>query len=201
MRRTRRSPWLVPLGAACAIALLTAVPCGAQADAGLLARGQDREISTAYDASSDRTEVTLTLLLPGRGGTAPQTRLTFTAQFKGREAGAGPTTFSVRTHFTPRADPRRRDPRTLIDDRDLLFELDPHTSTGIRLYLYAANYGYGGFVPPGDEVPVAFFTLSAAELRALSVTSVITGRAVGHEFALEPAQLEALREFAHRAIR
>jgi len=133
--------------------LLLAVPCAAQIDAGLLARGHDRELTSAYDASSNRGEVTLTLIPPGSGGLAAQATLTFTAQFRGREPGAGTTSFFVRTHYTPRADPRRRDPRTLVEDRNLIFELDPHTDTGIRLFLYAANYGYAGFVPPGDEVP------------------------------------------------
>jgi len=181
--------------------LLLAVPCAAQIDAGLLARGHDRELTSAYDASSNRGEVTLTLIPPGSGGLAAQATLTFTAQFRGREPGAGTTSFFVRTHYTPRADPRRRDPRTLVEDRNLIFELDPHTDTGIRLFLYAANYGYAGFVPPGDEVPVAFFTLSPAELRALAVPRAIGGRALGSEFSLEPAQLEALRDFVHRTVR
>jgi hypothetical protein len=183
------------------VSLLAAMPCHAQIDAGLLARGRDREITTAYDAFANRTEITLTLVPPALGGTAPQATLMFTAQFRGREPGPGTTSFFVRTHYTPRADPRRRDPRTLVADRDLVFELDPHTDSGIRLFLYAANYGYAGFVPPGDEVPVAFFTLTPAELRALAVPRAISGRALGSEFSLEPAQLEALREFVHRTVR
>ena len=183
------------------VLLLLALPCDAQIDAGLLARVRDREIATAYDASSNRTEITLTLVLPGAGGTAPQATLMFTARFRGREPAPGTTTFFVRTHYTPRADPRRRDPRTLVADRDLIFELDPHTDSGIRLFLYAANYGYAGFVPPGDEVPLAFFTLTPAELRALAIPHAISGRALGSDFSLEPAQLEALREFVRRTVR
>src|SRR5262245_677777 len=184
--------WLRAVARGAAFVVLAA-PCAAQIDAGLLARGRDREMTTTYDASADRTEITLTLVPPGVGGMAPQATLMFTARFRGREPGPGSASFFVRTHFMPRADPRRRDPRTLVADRDLVFELDPHTESGIRLFLYAANYGYAGFVPPGDEVPVAFFTLSPAELRALAVPRVISGRALGSEFSLEPAQLEALR--------
>jgi hypothetical protein len=185
----------------CAALLLLAIPCEAQIDAGLLAHVRDREIASTYDASANRSEITLTLVLPGAGGTDPQASLMFTAQFRGREPGPGTTSFFVRTHYTPRADPRRRDPRTLVADRDLIFELDPHTQSGIRLFLYAANYGYAGFVPPGDEVPLAFFTLTPAELRALAVPRAISGRALGSDFSLEPAQLEALREFVHRTVR
>ena len=88
-----------------------------------------------------------------------------------------------------------------VEGRDLIFELDPHTNSGIRLYLYAANYGYAGFVPPGDEVSLAFFTLTPAELRALAVPHAITGRALGSEFALDQGQLGAIREFVQRTVR
>jgi hypothetical protein len=175
--------------------------CAGQIDAGLLAKGRDGEIATFYDAASGRTDVTLTLVLPDRGGLGAQATLMFTAQFRGREPRADTTSFYVRTHFTPRSDPRRRDPRTTIDGRDLIFELDPHTESGIRLYLYAANYGYAGFVPPGDEVPLAFFTLTAAEMRALAVPRAIAGRALGSEFALTAEQLLAIREFVNRTVR
>jgi hypothetical protein len=185
----------------CGALLLVAVPCSGQIDAGLLARVRDREMTSTYDASSNRSQITLTLVLPSISGSDPQATLMFTAQFRGREPELGTTSFFVRTHYLPRADPRRRDPRTLVGDRDLIFELDPQTKTGIRLFLYAANYGYGGFVPPGDEVPLAFFTLTPAELRALAVPHAISGRALGSEFSLEPAQLDALREFVHRTVR
>ena len=144
------SSWRCILGAFSVAFVLHSSPSAAQIDAGLLAKGRDREIATFYDASSNRTDVTLTLVLPGRGSSAPQSTMTFTARFPGRTPGAGATQYFVRTHFMPRADPARRDPRTSLEGRDLTFELDPDTSSGIRLYFYAGNYGYAGFVPPGD---------------------------------------------------
>jgi hypothetical protein len=108
-------------------------------------------------------------------------------------------TLSVRAHFTPRADPAERDPRTGTEGRELIFRLDPHTKTGITLYLYARSWGYPGFVAPGGEIPVAFFGLTAAELQALRAARAITGRALGSDFLLAPDQLTALGEFA-RAI-
>ena len=189
------------LGAFSLAFLLHPSPSAAQIDAGLLAKGRDREIATFYDASSNRTDVTLTLVLPGRGGSAPQSTMMFTAQFPGRTPGAGATQYFVRTHFMPRADPARRDPRTSLEGRDLTFELDPHTNSGIRLYFYAGNYGYAGFVPPGDEVSLAFFTLTPAELKALAIPHAITGRALGSEFALDQGQLGAIREFVQRTVR
>ena len=195
------SSWRRLLGAFGIAFFMHAAPSEAQIDAGLLAKGRDREIATVYDASSNRTDVTLTLVMPGRGGSGPQSTMMFTAQFPGRTPGAGAMQYFVRTHFMPRADPARRDPRTTIEGRDLIFELDPHTNSGIRLYLYAANYGYAGFVPPGDEVSLAFFTVTPAELRALAIPHAITGRALGSEFALDQGQLDAIREFVQRTVR
>ena len=201
MTAPTRPSWHYAIAAFSVVFFAPLAPSAAQIDAGLLATGRDREIATAYDTSSNRTDVTLTLVLPGRSGSAPQATMMFTAQFPGRTPAPGATHYFVRTHFTPRADPARRDPRTSVEGRDLIFELDPHTSSGIRLFLYASNYGYSGFVPPGDEVSLAFFTLTAAELRALAVPQAITGRALGSEFALDQGQLGAIREFVQRTVR
>ena len=127
--------------------------------------------------------------------------LDFLGQFAGREPAPGTTTLTVRTHFTPRADPRVRDPRTGADGKELVFRLDPHTDNGITLYLFSRSYGYAGFVAPGDEIPVAFYGLTAAELRALSTARAITGRALGMDFSLAPDQLASIAEFARRALR
>jgi len=197
----RRRSRAVAFAVASLVPLCAAAPSAAQIDAGLLARAHDREIATAYDSSSGRTNITLTLVLPGPRGLGPQATLMFTGEFPGREPASGATQFSVRTHITPLSDPRRRDPRTLVEGRDLIFELDPQTDTGIRLYLYAANYGYGGFVAPGDEVPLAFFALTSAELRALAVSRDISGLALGSEFVLTAGQLDAIREFVRRTVR
>jgi len=52
-----------------------------------------------------------------------------------------------------------------------------------------------------DEVSLAFFTLTPAELRALAVPHAITGRALGSDFALDQGQLGAIREFVQRTVR
>lgn len=173
----------------------------AQIDAGVLAKVRDRELAVSYDAPANRTEVRLTLAPSGTGGDLPPIVLDFLGQFPGREPAPGATSLAVRTHFTPRADPRVRDPRTGADGKELIFRLDPHTTSGITLYLFSRNYGYAGFVPPGDEVAVAFYGLTAAELRALTTARAITGRALGADFSLAADQLDSIAEFARRAVR
>ena len=180
-------------------ALLGAPPSGQ--DAGLLAKSRDREISENYDSAANRTEVRLSLAPSGTGGNASAATLIFTAQFTGRTPTSAATILTVRTHITARSDPRARDPRTGTEGRDLLFNIDPHTTSGITLYLYPASWGYPGFVAPGGEIPVAFFTLTLAELKALSTARAITGRAVGSDFSFAPDQLAALAEFAKRVLR
>jgi hypothetical protein len=191
------------VAAAVAIASVTGVwlpaPAAGQVDAGLLAKGADREIDVSYDASANRTDVRLTLA-PAVNGTAPAVTLVFTGQFAGRTLGSAPTRLAVRTHITPRSDPRTRDPRTGAEGRDLIFHLDPETGSGITLYLYATSFGYPGFVAPGDEVTVAFFDFRPAELRAMSVARSVSGRALGSDFTLAADQLDAVREFTRRVV-
>ena len=175
-------------------------PVAAQIDAGLLAPGRDRDIAASYDTSANRTEIRLTIAPSGSGGPSTVT-LVFVARFPGQTPAASEATYSVRTHFTPRADPADRDPRTGSEGRELIFRLDPHTTSGVTLYTYASSWGYPGFVAPGGEIPVAFFSLTAADLRALSTARAITGRALGSEFALAPDQLAAIGEFAKRVVR
>jgi hypothetical protein len=202
------TPTIALSGSLIAAAILLAGPIvrsaefpTSQIDAGLLAKVRDRELTVSYHAPSNRTEVRLTLAPSGIGGNAPAVILDFLGNFAGRDPAPGATDLAVRTHFTPRSDSRTRDPRTGSDGRELVFHLDPHTTNGITLYLFARSWGYAGFVAPGDEIPVAFFGLSAAELRALSTARTITGRALGAEFSLAPDQLEAVAAFARRAVR
>ena len=183
------------------VASMVTTPVAAQIDAGLLARARDREIVASYDAPTNRTDVRLTLAPTGTGGDAPPVTLMFVGQFPGRDPRPDGTALVVRTHITPRADPRERDPRTGADGKELLFRIDPHTTNGITLYLFSRSYGYGGFVAPGDEIPVAFYSLSAAELKALSTARAITGRALGSEFSLAPDQLTAIADFSRRVLR
>lgn len=187
-------------GLVSAAASLVTAPVAAQIDAGLLARARDREIVAKYDAPANRTDVQLTLAPTGTGGDAPPVTLMFVGQFPGRAPRPDGTALSVRTHITPRADPRARDPRTGADGKELIFHIDPHTANGITLYLFSQSYGYGGFVAPGDEITVAFYPLTAAELKALTAARVITGRALGSDFSLAPDQLAAIADFGRRVI-
>jgi len=180
---------------------IPSAPLLAQIDAGLLAKARDRELSETFDASANRTEVRLSLLPSGTAGNAPTATLVFVAQFTGRTPTPEATTLTVRTHITARSDPRMRDPRTGTEGRDLTFNIDPHTPSGITLYLYPTSWGYPGFVAPGGDIPVAFFAMTVAELKALGTARAITGRAVGSDFSFAPDQLEALVAFAKRVLR
>ena len=193
--------WLCGVAVVAGAATVLTTSVAAQIDAGLLAKVRDRELAVNYDASANRTDVRLTLAPSGTGGDLPPIVLDFLGQFPGREPAVGATSLAVRTHFTPRADPRVRDPRTGADGKELVFRLDPHTTNGITLYLFSRNYGYAGFVPPGDEVAVAFYGLTAAELRAITTARAITGRALGADFSLAADQLESIADFARRAVR
>jgi hypothetical protein len=170
----------------------------AQIDAGLLASARDREVTETFDSSANRTTVSLAIVPSGTGGEPAGIAMMFIAEFPGRTRSAGSAALSVRTHITARSDPRERDPRTGAEGRELIFRLDPHSSNGITLYLYARSWGYPGFVPPGGEIPVAFFSMTPAELQALRAARAITGRALGSEFLLAPDQLAAIGDFARR---
>src|SRR5262245_34542320 len=141
------------------------------------------------------------MLPSGPGVNTATATLVFVSQFTGRTPTPAGTTLTVRTHITARSDPRTRDPRTGTEGRDLTFNIDPHTASGITLYLYPTSWGYPGFVAPGGDIPVAFFAMSVAELKALSTARAITGRAVGSDFSFAPDQLAALAEFAKRVVR
>jgi hypothetical protein len=191
--RSSRLTAVVALGCA-----LWPAGAGAQIDAGLLAKTRDREITETFDSTANRTTVTLALVPSGTGGEPSGIVLMLIGEFPGRTFTPGTATFTARAHITPASDPRERDPRTGTEGRELIFRLDPHTNSGITLYLYARSWGYPGFVPTGGEIPVAFFTMTRAELQALRAARAITGRALGSEFLLAPDQLTAIGEFARR---
>jgi hypothetical protein len=191
----RASARLTTVALVCALwpAVLTA-----QIDAGLLTKIRDRQITETFDSTANRTTVTLALVPSGAGGEPAGIVLMLIAEFPGRTLTPGTATFTARAHITAKSDPRERDPRTGTEGRELIFRLDPHTNSGITLYLYARSWGYPGFVPTGGEIPVAFFTIAPAELQALRAARAITGRALGSEFLLAPDQLTAIGEFARR---
>ena len=170
----------------------------AQIDAGLLANARDRQVTETFDSTANRTTLSLAIVPSGTGGEPAGVVIMFVAEFPGRTLTPGSATFTARAHITARSDPRERDPRTGSEGRELIFRIDPHTTSGITLYLYARSWGYPGFVPPGGEIPVAFFTMTPAELQALRAARAITGRVLGSEFLLAPDQLAAIGDFARR---
>ena len=195
---TARRPSLTGPVLATLSCVFWATAAHSQIDAGLLANVRDRQITETFDSSANRTIVNLSIVPSGAAGEPSGVVIMFVGEFPGRTLTAGSATFTARAHITARSDPRERDPRTGTEGRELIFRLDPHTSTGITLYLYARSWGYPGFVAPGGEIQVAFFTLTHAELQALSTARAITGRVLGSEFLLAPDQLAAIGDFARR---
>jgi hypothetical protein len=166
-----------------------------QVDAGYLANWKDREIRVDYNASTNQTSVFLALA-PGEGAAQgrPPVLLVFQAQAPGREVLEPPANVIVSAYAGPLSDPRVARPVTMR------FSIDEGTDQGLTLPFFGANWGVFSFVPPGADIPVVRFTLTAAEIRALAVARTISGAAIGYEFALSGAQVEAIRAFA-RSVR
>jgi hypothetical protein len=160
-----------------------------QIDAGQLSRRQDLEIKSVYQADVNRTRVMLTLL---PGGSALS--MVFEAQFAGRSTAGTLIRLEVSAYAGPRSDPRR------VRPGDLRFILDPDSRQGVTLYFMGSELGYVGFIPPGDEIPVARTMLSAPELRAIAAATDVRGEAIGYSFSLSEAQLKALGTFTDRVL-
>jgi hypothetical protein len=77
----------------------------------------------------------------------------------------------------------------------LTFHVDPLAPDGITLFFFPDSWDYPGFAGAGNEIPVAFFSLTAADLRALAIAQSLSGSVLWTEFVLTPAQLEALATF------
>jgi len=184
-------------------ALLIATPVGigvaaAQIDAGFLAPVTDLKETTTYLSSENATAVSLALTPPEPNG-GPGITLIFRARFNGRNADpdrlAG---IVVRAHYRLYSDDRVRSFQALGTTHRLHMNLDAANGPGISLDFFPTNWGYGGFAPPGDEIPVAYFAVTVDDLRALALATSVSGNVLWTDFTMTSAELDALRTFTKR---
>jgi hypothetical protein len=179
---------------------LGASPALAQMDAGYLANVEDGKITVTYSDTGNRTEVALALVPPsppeGSGIT-----LVFRATFQ------GPTTdparlsgITLRAHYRVMSDDRPRTAQAMTESHALRLTIDPGDPTGVTLQFFPGNWGYGGFTAPGDEIPVAWFDVTPAELRALAVARAVSGHVLWTDFSLTADQVVALRMYAREVV-
>jgi hypothetical protein len=120
----------------------------------------------------------------------------FRARFNGRNVDpdrlAG---IVVRAHYRLHSDDRVRSFQALGNTHRLHMSLDADAGPGITLDFFPTNWGYAGFSPPGDEIPVAFFAVTVDELRALALAKSVTGNVLWTDFRLTPEEIDALRAF------
>jgi hypothetical protein len=172
----------------------------AQIDAGYLADVEDLKLTTAYSSLDDRTDVSLALALGGRAGGTGVTMM-LRARFDGRKVDVERLSQVIaRAHYRVLSDDRTRASRALSDSHALRMNLDSPDPSGISLAFFPATWGYFGFTAAGDEIPVAYFSMTPADLRALSVARTVTGHVLWTDFVLTPAQLERLRMFANQVL-
>lgn len=169
---------------------------GAQIDAGYLGPLTDGRTASSYSNATRRTERTLTLVPTDPAG-GPGISLVLTASFEGRTPSADtPIEFSLRAHYGLHSDDRVRGAQARVEPHRLTLDIDPGSRDGIRLAFFPTSWGYGGFAPPGGEIPVAFFSLTAADVRALALAHTVEGSVLWTDFRLSEQELDALRQFA-----
>jgi hypothetical protein len=167
-----------------------------QVDAGYLADVRDLKTTVTYASADDRTDVSLALVPPVPSG-GPGITLIFRARLRGRSVDpAQLDEIVVRAHYTIHSDDRRRTVGALATSHQLQIRIDPQDAGGISLAFYPATWGYFGFAAPGDEIPVAFFSVTPADLRALALAHVVAGEVLWTRFSLTPEEIAALRQFA-----
>lgn len=178
-----------------------------QADAGYLANVRDLEITVTRSASENVTDVSLGLApptastTPGPATGASGVTLLFRARFKGQTVDADRLAgIVVRAHYRAFSDDRVRSAQALDRSQQLHMSLDPQDPNGIGLDFFPASWGYFGFTPPGDEIPVAFFTVTPEDLRALSIARAVTGEVLWTKFTLTRAELDALAKFTRQVL-
>jgi hypothetical protein len=170
----------------------------AQIDAGFLASVIDLKETTTYLSGENATEISLALVPPEPKG-GPGITLVFRARFNGRNVDPDRLVgIVVRAHYRLYSDDRVRSFQALGNTHRLHMDLDAQGDDGIALDFFPTNWGYGGFTAPGDEIPVAYFATTNQDLRALSVAKTVTGNVLWTDFAMTPAELDALRAFARR---
>ena len=195
----RRGRLIFTLAAAlCAATSPGAATAWAQIDAGFLASITDLKETTTFLSGDNATEVTLALTPPEPGG-GPGITLMFRARFKGRTVDpdrlAG---IVVRAHYRLYSDDRVRSAQALGNSYRLHMDLDAQGDRGIALDFFPTNWGYGGFAPPGDAIPVAYFAVTNDDLRALSFAKTVTGNVLWTDFAMTAEEMDALRAFTRR---
>jgi hypothetical protein len=171
-----------------------------QIDAGYLARVADLNTTVHYSAAEDRTDVSLALVPPVPAG-GPGITMIFRARFRGRSVDVTRLEDIVlRAHYALHSDDRRRSAGAILNSPTLHLNIDPADSNGIQLDYFPATWGYSGFSAPGDEIPVAFFAVTPAELRAMSIATAITGDVLWTRFFLTAEEIEAINEFARTVL-
>jgi hypothetical protein len=172
----------------------------AQIDAGHLADVRDLQMAVTYLNVENRTDVVLSLV-PAQPTTGPGVTLVFRARFPGRTIDVNRLSeIVVRAHYRVMSDDRARSARAINGIEAMHMNLDPRQPGGVTLAFFPTNWGYGGFIPPGDEMPVAYFMVTPADLRAIAVARAVTGQVLWTDFVLTPNQVEALRQFAVRVL-
>lgn len=193
----------VVVGAAGGGSLVRALVTGldaAQIDAGYNADVTDLKTTVGYSQADDRTQVSLALVPPVPAG-GPGISLVFRARFRGRSIDTSRLEdIVVRAHYAVHSDDRARAAGALSASLALHMNIDPHDPGGIELDFFPATVGYPGFANPGDEIPVAFFSMTPADLRALAFATVITGDVLWTGFMLTSDEVQALRQFARTVL-
>jgi hypothetical protein len=172
----------------------------AQSDAGYLADVRNLELTVNRSIVENRTDVSLALVPPEAAGAAGVT-LVFTARFEGDAIDVDRLSeIVVRAHYRLQSDDRPRSARGLDDTQAMRLNLDARDPNGITLFFFPVSWGYGGFSAPGEEIPVAYFTVTPADVRALAVAKTVAGQVLRTDFVFTPEQLDAVRGFARRVL-
>lgn len=162
----------------------------ARQDAGYLAEAGDRELTSRFDPRARTTTVALTVAPLGPDGSPSSLSLTFSATFPGRTPPEMPPAIDVRAHVGPLSDSR------VARTTSLDIELRRDEREPVRLFYMGSALGYGGFTPPGDQLPLVRFTLGIADVLAIGRADGVAGRALGFPIEFTQAQLTAIRLFA-----
>jgi hypothetical protein len=171
-----------------------------QVDAGYLADVRDLKTTVTYAAADDRTDVSLALVPPAPSG-GPGITLILRARFRGRSVDPQALDEIVaRAHYTIHSDDRRRTVEALSGSHELKMTIDPQDQGGVSLAFYPATWGYFGFSAPGDQIPVAYFSVTPEDLRALALAHVVTGEVLWTRFTLTPEEIDAIRQFARTVL-
>jgi hypothetical protein len=150
----------------------------------------DGELKSDYSAERKSTTVQLALTPPGLHSTSSAASVVLQAGFAGREPTAPPREIALLLLPSIVSNPN------VVRGVELDFTIECAGSQPLRLFYFGSSWGEYGYVTPGGEITRVVFTMSAAELRALTVGERVTGHAMNHSFAFTDQHLAALRLFA-----